>query len=286
MKTNLLRLAAVAACSMMAFPLFAQETGSIRIGAHRGFWDCDETSRAENSVAALKKAQDANLWGSEFDIHITADNEIVVYHDSNIQGLDIQKTDLATLKKIKLANGEALPTLDEYLAQAEKCASTVLVLEFKSQYSAERENLMVDITFRKLREHGLYDPSRVIFISFSKNVCLKVAKDAPEFTNQYLSGDIAPEELHKMGINGLDYQYKVIYAHPEWVKQAHELGMSVNVWTVNKEKDIKAMIDLGVDCITTNAPLLVRELLGDKELRIAPSGETSECCCCGGGCCK
>lgn len=285
MKTNLLKLAAVAACSMMAFPLFAQETGSIRIGAHRGFWDCDETSRAENSVAALKKAQETNLWGSEFDIHITADNEILVHHDRNVQELDIQKTNLVELRKLTLANGEPIPTLDEYLSQAERCASTVLVLEFKSQYSAERENLMVDITFKKLREHGLYDPSRVMFISFSKNVCLKVAKEAPEFTNQYLSGDIAPEELHKMGINGIDYQYKVLSSHPEWVKQAHDLGMSVNAWTVNKEKDIKAMIDLGVDCITTNAPLLVRELLGDKELRIAPCGDSPKCCC-GGGCCK
>ena len=41
--------------------------------------------------------------------------------------------------------------------------------------------------------------------------------------------------------------------------------MSVNVWTVNKEKDIKAMIDLGVDCITTNDPALVRKLLGKRE---------------------
>ena len=41
--------------------------------------------------------------------------------------------------------------------------------------------------------------------------------------------------------------------------------MSVNVWTVNKKEDIQKMIDLGVDCITTNEPLLVRELLGGKE---------------------
>ncbi len=41
--------------------------------------------------------------------------------------------------------------------------------------------------------------------------------------------------------------------------------MSINCWTVNKEKDIQDMIDLGVDCITTNEPLLVREKLGKRE---------------------
>ena len=41
--------------------------------------------------------------------------------------------------------------------------------------------------------------------------------------------------------------------------------MSVNVWTVDKEEPIKEMIDLGVDCITTNEPLKVRQILGSKE---------------------
>ena len=63
---------------------------------------------------------------------------------------------------------------------------------------------MVDITFRKLKEHRLYDPDKVIFISFSMNICQKVAAEAPEFTNQYLNGDIAPADLHKDGINGID----------------------------------------------------------------------------------
>ena len=43
--------------------------------------------------------------------------------------------------------------------------------------------------------------------------------------------------------------------------------MSVNFWTVNKEKDIQSMIDLGVDCITTNEPMLTREKLGKREKR-------------------
>ena len=71
-----------------------------------------------------------------------------------------------------------------------------------------------------------------------------------------------------MGINGIDYHFSKFYAHPEWVEQAHKLGMSVNVWTVDDPADIQAMIDLGVDCITTNEPLKVRELLGERELRL------------------
>ena len=43
--------------------------------------------------------------------------------------------------------------------------------------------------------------------------------------------------------------------------------MSVNVWTVNKEEDMKPLIEAGVDQITTDKPLLLRELLAEKELK-------------------
>ena len=41
--------------------------------------------------------------------------------------------------------------------------------------------------------------------------------------------------------------------------------MKVNVWTVNKRKDIEKMIDLKVDYITTDEPLLVREISNAKK---------------------
>jgi len=64
-----------------------------------------------------------------------------------------------------------------------------------------------------------------------------------------------------MRLNGLDYHYNVLYKHPEWVKKAHELGQKVNVWTVNRPDDIQKVIDLKVDYITTDEPLLVREII-------------------------
>ena len=40
-----------------------------------------------------------------------------------------------------------------------------------------------------------------------------------------------------------------------------DLGMKVNVWTVNKESEMKQLIDMKVDFITTDQPLEVKELL-------------------------
>ena len=40
----------------------------VGIVAHRGFWNCEEAGYAQNSVAALRQAQLAGFWGSEFDV--------------------------------------------------------------------------------------------------------------------------------------------------------------------------------------------------------------------------
>ena len=37
--------------------------------------------------------------------------------------------------------------------------------------------------------------------------------------------------------------------------------MSVNAWTVNRERDMKNMFKMGVDQLTTDNPLEARELL-------------------------
>ena len=85
----------------------------------------------------------------------------------------------------------------------------------------------------------------------------------PKNVVEYLGGEIAPAELHKMGISGIDYEYPVFYEHPEWIEEAHKLGMVVNTWTVNKEEDMRKLLELGVDQITTNEPELAQRLIAE-----------------------
>jgi len=257
---SIVKIAAAAALLALA----ASCAPKVAITAHRGYWNCEEAGYAENSIKSLELAQKNHLWGSEFDVHITSDLVLVVHHDAKINGKSIHTHDFADFKDYRLKNGEKLPTLDEYLSQGEK-GGTVLVFELKPQIDKAHEDYMVDKSVEALKAHGLYDPKKVIFISFSRNICERIAALCPGFTNQYLEKDLTPDEVLAKGINGIDYHMNAFKEHPEWVEQAHKNKMSVNVWTVNKKEDIQKMIDLGVDCITTNEPLLVRELLGGKE---------------------
>ena len=65
----------------------------------------------------------------------------------------------------------------------------------------------------------------------------------------------------ELGAAGLDYHMGVIKKHPEWIKEAHELGLKVNVWTVDEVEDMKSLIEQKVDFITTNEPVILQEEL-------------------------
>lgn len=257
-----------------AFPKIDQG-GKTAIVAHRGAWNYEQAGFAQNSIASLAYAQELGLWGTEFDIHLTADDQILVFHDNAINGVRLDTVAASTWADYRLPNGETIPTLDEFLTQAEKSDKTILVCELKSHLYPEREPVLVQRTVNILKAHGLFDPSRVMFIAFSKQICDIIARDYPQFSLQFLSAlklaELSPEQLAADGINGFDYQIKMVQKYPEWVKEAHERGMSTNVWTVDQEEVMQEMIDLGLDAITTNKPVELRALLGEKEFKVASS---------------
>ena len=224
--------------------------------AHRGFWKTEGS--AQNSITALEKAAEEKLYGSEFDVQVTLDGKLIVNHDAKFQGFVIAETPYKQLKKIRLNNGEKLPNLKKYLKKGKKL-DIQLILEIKSHKSKEVEDKMAADIVKMVKKMGL--EKQVEYIAFSLNVCEQLAKLTPESEIAYLNGDVTPAELKKKGINGIDYHYNVIEKHPEWVKEAHDLGMKVNVWTVNKEDMMKKLIDRKVDYITTDQPLETKKLL-------------------------
>ena len=239
-----------------------------KIIAHRGFWNCEEAGFAHNSVAALKCAQEAGIWGSEFDICMTSDEILVVHHESKIDGKSIEKTPYADIQDFKLENGEPLPTIDDYLEQGKKYPGTILVYEIKPHSSTETEDRVIELSVAKLKEYELFSPDRVMFISFSIHICETLAREYPEFSVQFLGSSRNPDELAEKGINGVDYNHMVYSIHKKWYRMARKNNMSVNSWTVNNTVDMKRMLKLGVDYITTDNPLTALELTqGGKSAR-------------------
>lgn len=240
------KLIVMAAACLMTLVAAAQT----KIVAHRGYWDC--AGSAQNSITSLKLADKIGCYGSEFDVHLTKDGVIVVHHDQNVGKIDIQTSTYKALKKERLKNGEKIPTLEQYL-DAGKDLSCKLVLEIKKQKVQSHEDSLVRQCVDLVKSKGLTD--RIVWISFSGKACELLHQLLPDAHIQYLLGDWDPKTIKAKGLSGIDYEQKVLALHPEWIKECHDLGLVVNVWTVNDLNTINQFIKAGVDFITTNAPV-------------------------------
>ncbi|MCD7975622.1 MAG: glycerophosphodiester phosphodiesterase [Tannerellaceae bacterium] len=235
-------------CLLLAFSLQAQ--GQTQIIAHRGYWQTEGS--AQNSIRALELADEIRVYGSEFDVHLTADNVAVIFHDDTIQGIAIQSATYDEIKDLTLANGEKLPTLQEYLEKGKTLTHTRLIFELKPHQTPERNQEAARTVVEIVDRMGLKD--RTEYITFDMDAGKEFIRVAPEAAVAYLRGDVAPAELKALGYTGLDYHYNVMLEHPEWFEEAREAGLTINVWTVNDPEIIRQMVMSGVDYITTDIP--------------------------------
>ncbi len=239
--------------------LFAQKNrdAKTKVIAHRGAWK--NTKVPENSIASLQEAIKMHCYGSEFDVHMSADNILFVHHDHDVNGINIETTSAAELQKLKLSNGESLPTLKEYL-KAGKQKKTRLVLEIKaSKVSKERSLALAQKCVEMVKD--LKVESITDYISFDLDVCLLVKKMAPKAEVSYLLGDKSPDEIKEMGLSGVDYHYTVFKKQADWVREFNSKGMVTNAWTVNDKETMQSLMDQGINYITTNEPELLIELI-------------------------
>ncbi|NBL65736.1 glycerophosphodiester phosphodiesterase [Flavobacterium sp. NST-5] len=235
--------------------LFSTPSISQKTIAHRGAWKMSENP--QNSIAALQEAARLKCFATEFDVHLTKDNILVVNHDDDFQGMKIATSTYAELLTKKLTNGEKIPTAEDYLKEGLKHKNLRLILEIKTsplglERTKETANAAVNLV-KKLKAKKHVD---FILFDFETGVYLsKITKTSIG----YLTGNKTPEELKTAGFKQMDYHFSVYQKNPDYISRAKKLKLSVNCWTVNSEKDVEEMLAKNVDFITTDEPELVLE---------------------------
>lgn len=244
-----------------------------KIVAHRGYWRTEGS--AQNSITSLQKAAAVGCYGSEFDVWLTADGVPVVFHDATIDGIRIEDTTFATLMNHRLQNGEFIPTLQQYLSEGSKIEGCQLILEIKPHRNEVRDKRIADMCVELVRTLGL--EKKTEYISFSKVVCQRLHEITPDSKVAYLNGELSPAQIKEMGLTGIDYNEKVFVKHPEWLQEAKQLGVEVNVWTVDGEENLRHHVNLeGVDLITTNDPEILKGILAEQEAARQPASKKSK----------
>ena len=185
--------------------------------AHRGLHS-KEKGIPENSITAFKKAVEKGYM-IENDIHITADDEVVVFHDDTLERMcgvegKIEEKTLAQLKELRLGNTEEkIPTLKECLEAVN--GKTALLIEFKCNKKTSKR--LFDAANKILEEYN----GKYFVQSFHPLVIRLYKKHNKKVCRGQLSTAFKGEEIYKRLLGALLYNF---ISRPDFVSYEHKFA--------------------------------------------------------------
>lgn len=214
--------------------------------AHRG---ASERFR-ENTPEAFRCAAELGAEWIETDVRLTADGEIVLYHDGYIRAGKKQKhVSTLTLAELK-AIDPRIVTLDEGL----DCLSALpvhLLVEFKS-YGADFERRVVEaIRARDMMERTAFDSFDWACVERIKSAFPAADVVLVVDTSKQLKSILQHPEKYAFA-SGVTVRHTLLTATN--VRDLHLLGLNVTCWTLKRPKGIARLVKIGVDGIMVNDP--------------------------------
>jgi glycerophosphoryl diester phosphodiesterase len=218
--------------------------------AHRGA----SGHEYENSPTAFRRAAALGADGVELDIHTTTDGCFLVHHDAHVRGVGIiGELTAAAFANYRLPNGEAIPTLADALRLLEGLDVWV---EVKTLPASADEGLLQTLD-------GGPTPGRYAVHGFDHRIVARLGDRRPELRRGALLASYLLDTLpvlHGTGADTLWMESQLI--DQVLVTDLHTDGLRIIAWTANDERDIRRLIELGVDGICGNYPERIRAAVG------------------------
>lgn len=215
--------------------------------AHRGL----SSQALENTLPAFRLAAKHQFTAIETDIHLSRDGVFVIHHDEDLsriynQPLKLVDENYDSLRQASqcFGNRYRIAKLSDFLSICRKHNITAVV-ELKVLFSKKEIEKLLQKTKKSLHF--------IIFISFYLENLYLLRDLGYEGPMQILSFQPIDETLyfHAQSLHAdVDIHHNL--ATPEVIEKMHELGILVNVWTVDDKEKAMTLWRHGVDFITTN----------------------------------
>ena len=239
-----------------------QVRDEVSVVAHRGA----AGAAPENTLAAVRRANEDGTDWVEIDVQETVDGEVVVMHDSDFMKLagnrlkvwdgtleQIQEIDIGSWFAPEFSS-ERVPTLREVLAEVSGKSRLVIELKYYG-HDEQLEQRVVDI----VEQADMVDDVAIMSLNYAG--MQKIRQLRPDWTIGLLS-------VKALGnLTRLDVDFLAVstgMATPGFVRRAQKSGKQVFVWTINDAVTLSRVMSLGVDGIITDEPALAREVIGQR----------------------
>jgi len=219
----------------------------LKIG-HRGA----RAYEPENTLRSFKKALELGVDAVELDVRRTKDDKIVVIHDAEVDRTtngkgSVSELMLQEIKELVTEKGEKIPTLEEALDFLDKKVKILIEL---------KETGLEEKVLSLIREKGL--ETNVIIVSFLEEALRKARElnDEVETGLIYVKHRNPIKAALELRANYLLPLYR--FTHTADVQRAHENGLKVVVWTINKQEEVLEYVKKGVDGIASDRPDILK----------------------------
>jgi glycerophosphoryl diester phosphodiesterase len=235
--------------------------------AHRG----GSVDGIENTIASFARAVEAGYRYLETDARLTADGELVAFHDPDVERVvgspgRIDELTWDELSHLRVGGREPVPRLAGVL---EAFPDARLLIDPKCDDA-------VDPLIALLRDLEALD--RVCVGSFSDR---RVRRVRAAFGDQVCTS-MGPFEALRLRMAAvrllpdalvpsaatcvqLPVEYgPIAFAERNVIDVAHDRGLQVHVWTVNDRDTMTHLLDLGVDGIITDEITVLRDVLRER----------------------
>lgn len=210
----------------------------------------------ENTEKAIRAAKGCGADFVEVDVRLSADGYLVIIHDERVNRTtdgsgEVGKLNFSELRKLDAGFGEKIPTLEEAVLLAQKLDLGIIV-EMKEEGLEEQVALEVK--------------GKNAIISSFYHSSLKEIKGLAEVKTGIIisSLPIKPLELALWADADAIFPKRT---NPNLFKKAHQYGIEVYPWTINREDEARWLIGLGADGIVTDDPRIARKVADSPIVR-------------------
>jgi glycerophosphoryl diester phosphodiesterase len=252
--------------------------------AHRGA----SASAPENTLEAFRLAVRSDAGGLELDVHLTRDGCPVVIHDPTLD----RTTNLAGavagmgLKEVREADagyafsrdggkthpyrgmGLRIPTLADVLRE---CPGVVVNIDMKADRPGIEAAVLEVLRERDAAGRALVVSSRFGTVRRFRRISggrISTGASRRETAIFLLASNLRLERLLVPDYDALQVPptYRGMpLVTPCFVRAAHARNVRVDAWTINEKAQMRRLLDLGVDVIMTDRPVVLAELLAERE---------------------
>ena len=250
-----------------AHPAFLR--GRVHVFAHRG----GAALAPENTIAAFDRGLALGADGLELDVRLSRDGVAVVHHDPTVDRTTNGTGEVEALTADELASldagyrfgpaeefpfrgrGLGVPRLREVL---ERYRGVPSIVELKVDEPELARQALSDV-------HAARASAHVVLGSFKQHVLDAARALEPEVPTSASTDEVrlllwrsrfwltvrrAPYRL--LQVPEIRAGRRIV--SPRFVRAAHRAGLLVQVWTVNREDDMRRLLGWGVDALISDRP--------------------------------